>query len=210
MSEGSEETVMEETAMIEVKRGDELGEGYRRGIAEVFVEGFGDDLRYFAEDPAELAAAIDHMLVLERFHVALIDGRPAALASLTEGGQEAVDHDARTLRRHLGLVKGTIANRVFRTHFQGNSVEPEPGRVEIGFVASARRFRGQGAAKAVLNHLLALPEYDEYTLEDIKDTNEPALRLYERVGFHEYKRRRANHSRWSGFEAYVSMKLTQS
>lgn len=204
MPEGSEET-----AMIEVMRGDELGEGYRRGIAEVFVEGFGEDLEYFAKDPAKLAEAIEHMLVLERFHVALIDGRPAALASLTEGGQEAIDHDARVLRGHLGLVKGTIADRVFRKHFQGNAPAPNQGRAEIGFVASARRFRGQGAAKAVLNHLLALPAYDEYTLEDIKDTNEPALRLYERVGFHEYKRRGVNHARWSGFHAYVSMKLTQ-
>ena len=209
MSEGSEETVLEETVKIEVRRGDELGEGYRRGIAEVFVEGFGEDLQYFAKDPAKLTEAVEHMLVLERFHVALIDGAPAALASLTEGDQEAIDHDVRTLRRHLGLVKGTIADRVFRTHFQGNSPEPRPGRVEIGFVASAQRFRGNGAAKAVLNHLLALPGYDEYTLEDIKDTNEPALRLYEHVGFHEYKRRGAGHSRWSGFEAYVSMKLTQ-
>lgn len=199
----------EETVMIEVRRGDELGEGHRSAIARVFVEGFGQDLEYFAKDPAKLAAAIEHMLVLERFHVALVDGEPAALASLTESGQEAVDHDARVLRRHLGPIKGSIADRVFRTHFQGNSPAPKPGRAEIGFVASARRFRGKGAAKAVLNHLLALPAYDEYTLEDIKDTNEPALRLYERVGFQEYKRRRVNHSRWSGFQAYVSMKLTQ-
>lgn len=205
MSEGSEETVM-----IEVRRGDDLGEGHRRGIAEVFVEGFGEDLEFFAKDPAKLAEAIEHMLVLERFHVALIDGQPAALASLTESTQEAIDHDARVLRKHLGLVRGTIADRVFRRHFQGNSPAPKPGRAEIGFVASARRFRGKGAAKAVLNHLLSLPGYDEYTLEDIKDTNEPALRLYERVGFHEYKRCSVSHSRWSGFHAYVSMKLTQS
>lgn len=205
MPEASKETVS-----IEVRRGDELGEGYRRRIARVFVEGFGQDLEYFAKDPEQLTEAVEHMLVLERFHVALVDGEPAALASLTEGDQEAIDHDAHVLRRHLGLIKGTIADRVFRTHFQGSSPDPKPGRAEIGFVASASRFRGRGAAKAVLNHLLALPAYNEYTLEDIKDTNAPALGLYERVGFHEYKRRSASHSRWSGFDSYVSMKLTQS
>lgn len=198
-----------EPVVIEVRRGDALGEGYRRAIAEVFVEGFGEDLAYFAKDPARLTGAVEHMLVLERFHVALVDGRPAALASLTEVGQEAIDHDARTLRGHLGLVKGTIADRVFRTHFQGGSAGSGPGRAEIGFVASARRFRGRGAAKAVLHHLLALPGYNEYTLEDIKDTNTPALGLYEHLGFREYKRRDVGRSRWSGFHAYVSMKLTQ-
>ncbi|GHC81862.1 hypothetical protein GCM10007079_22300 [Nocardiopsis terrae] len=199
----------EETVMIEVRRGDELGEEYRHGIAEVFVDGFGEDLAYFAKDPERLVTAIEHMLVLERFHVALIDGRPAALASLTEGGQEAIDHDARTLREHLGLARGTIADRVFRRHFQGNGPAPQAGRAEIGFVASSRRFRGRGAAKAVLNHILDLPGYDEYTLEDVKDDNEAALGLYERLGFREYRRRRVNHTRWSGFHAYVSMKLTQ-
>ena len=198
-----------EPVVIEVRRGDVLGEGYRRAIAEVFVEGFGEDLAWFAKDPALLTEAVEHMLVLERFHVALIDGRPAALASLTEGGQEAIDHDARTLRQHLGLFRGTVADRVFRSHFQGGSAESGPGRAEIGFVASARRFRGRGAAKAVLHHLLSLPGYDEYTLEDIKDTNAPALGLYERVGFREYRRREVGHSRWSGFHAYVSMKLAQ-
>ncbi|WP_431872641.1 GNAT family N-acetyltransferase [Nocardiopsis eucommiae] len=197
-----------ETMRIEVRRGDELGEEYRRAIAEVFVEGFGDDLAYFARDPARLTEAVEHMLVLERFHVALIDGRPAALASLTEGDQEAIDHDARTLRGHLGLIKGTIADRVFRTHFQGGTATSRPGRAEIGFVASARRFRGRGAAKAVLNHLLALPGYDEYTLEDIKDNNAPALGLYEHLGFREYRRNPTKHARWSGFDAYVSMRRT--
>lgn len=199
----------EETVNIEVRRGDLLGEAYRRGIAEVFVDGFGADLAYFAKDPVKLAEAIGHMLVLERFHVALIDGEPAALASLTEGDQESIDHNVRTLRAHLGLVRGTIADRVFRKHFQGANSSSREGLAEIGFVATAERFRGRGAAKAVLNHLLALPEYDTFVLEDIKDTNAPALRLYERCGFHEYQRREVKHTRWSGFHAYVSMKLTR-
>ncbi|MFE9244122.1 GNAT family N-acetyltransferase [Nocardiopsis sp. NPDC006938] len=190
---------------IEVRRGDTLGEAYRRAITEVFVEGFGEDLAYFSKDTVRLTGAVEHMLVLERFHVALIDGRPAALASLTESGQEAIDHDARTLRRHLGPGKGTIADRVFRTHFQGGSGADRPGRAEIGFVASARRFRGRGAARAVLHHIVSLPGYDEFTLEDIKDTNAPALGLYESVGFREYRRRPVRHTRWSGFHAYVSM-----
>ncbi|CAM3841493.1 GNAT family N-acetyltransferase [Nocardiopsis gilva] len=191
---------------IEVKRGDELGEGYRRRITEVFVDGFGDDLSFFSKDPGRLAAAVEHMLVLERFHVALIDGEPAALAALIEGDQRCVEHDARKLRSHLGWYKGIAADWVFRTQFQRPMPDPGPGRAEIGFVASSRRHRGRGAAKAVLNHLLALPQYDEYLLEDISDVNELALRLYERVGFREYKRRKVNHTRWSGINEYVSMK----
>lgn len=40
-----------------------------------------------------------------------------------------------------------------------------------------------------MQHLLALPGYEEYALRDIKDTNTPALKLYAKLGFTEYERR---------------------
>ncbi|MDQ0075729.1 hypothetical protein [Arthrobacter oryzae] len=70
---------------IEIKRADEFGEGYRRRIAEVLVRGFAEDFAYFSKDPEQLAAAFEHMILLERFHVALVDGQPAAVGALTEG-----------------------------------------------------------------------------------------------------------------------------
>lgn len=195
--------------MIEVVRGDVLGEARRREVARVFVDGFGPDLAAFSKDPEVLADAIAHMLVLERFHVALVDGEPAGLASLTVGDEECVQPDAKTLRRHLGAVRGTIADRVFRSQFQGAVREPREGKAEIGFVASSLRHRGRGAAKAVLLHLLDLPGYDEYVLEDIAANNEAALGLYRRLGFREHRRRKAPYSRFSGIDEYVSMRLVQ-
>jgi ribosomal protein S18 acetylase RimI-like enzyme len=56
---------------------------------------------------------------------------------------------------------------------------------------------------------LALPEYREYVLEDIKDTNEPALGLYAKLGFTVYKRRKVRFARRAGFTELVSMKLVQ-
>ncbi|MEU0490393.1 GNAT family N-acetyltransferase [Nocardiopsis changdeensis] len=199
----------ERAGMIEVVRADALGETRRREVARVFVDGFGPDLAAFSKDPEVLADAIAHMLVPERFYVALVDGEPAGLASLTVDDEECVEPDARTLRRHLGAVRGTIADRVFRSQFQGAVREPREGKAEIGFVASSLRHRGRGAAKAVLLHLLALPGYDEYVLEDIAGNNEAALGLYRRLGFREYRRRRAPYAGFSGIKEYVSMRLVQ-
>ncbi|GAA4380600.1 hypothetical protein GCM10023088_44150 [Actinomadura verrucosospora] len=57
---------------------------------------------------------------------------------------------------------------------------------------------------------LALPEYDEFVLRDIKDTNAPALGLYAKLGFTEYRRRPVRFARRAGFTDYVSMRLAQT
>lgn len=195
--------------MVDVKRAAELGESYRRRIAEVFVDGFGPDLSYFSKDPRKLVDALAHILVLDLFHVALVDGEPAAIAACTDGRQLSVRHDGKELRKHLGLVKGTVADIGFRREFQKVLPYGKGGMASIEFVATASRFRGKGVATALLNHLLAMPQYSEYVLEEISDVNLPALRLYEKLGFREFKRKKVHHTWWTGINYYVSMRLVQ-
>jgi hypothetical protein len=73
--------------IVVVERGDELGEGYRRRIAEVYVRSFAADFVAFSRDTGTLADAFEHMLLLERFYIALVDGEPAGLTSLTAADQ---------------------------------------------------------------------------------------------------------------------------
>ncbi|WP_236777323.1 GNAT family N-acetyltransferase [Arthrobacter crystallopoietes] len=91
----------------------------------------------------------------------------------------------------------------------GGSDGARPGLAEIGFVATEPAHQGRGVGTALLRHLLAQPGYREYVLEDIKDTNEPALGLYAKLGFSVYKRRKVRFARRAGFRELVSMKLVQ-
>ncbi|MCD2440959.1 GNAT family N-acetyltransferase [Agromyces sp. SYSU K20354] len=195
--------------MVVVERGDELGEHYRRRITEVYVRSFAEDFVAFSRDTDRLADAFEHMLLLERFYVALVDGEPAGLASLTEGDQTLFAPRWREIRRHLGLVRGLLAYVVIRRWFMRPSEGARAGLAEIGFVATEPAYQGRGVATALLRRLLALPEYREYVLEDIKDTNEPALGLYAKLGFTVYKRRTVRFARRAGFTELVSMKLVQ-
>jgi ribosomal protein S18 acetylase RimI-like enzyme len=195
--------------MIEIRPAAELGEGYRRAITGVFVDGFGPDLAYFSDDPDKLTDALAHMLVLDVFHVGLIDGQPAGIVGLTDGRQLSVRHDGAVLRKRLGLIKGTIADVMFKKEFQKAFVLPRPRMASLEFVATGHRFRGRGVASAVLRHLLALPQYDEYVLEDISDINAPALNLYKKLGFAEYKRKKVYHFNRTGISFYISMHLSQ-
>ncbi|MFI6740540.1 GNAT family N-acetyltransferase [Nonomuraea sp. NPDC050451] len=196
--------------MIEVKRAGDLGESHRGAIARIFVDGFGPDLSFFSKDPDELADALAHMLVLDVFHVGLIDGEPAGIVACTDGRQRAVRHDARELRRHLGVFKGTIAHLSFSREFERPLPYFRERMASLEFVATGSRFRGQGVASAIIKHLLDLPQYDEYVLDTIADINTPALRLYEKLGFTEFKRTKVRHAKFTGIGAYVGMRLIQT
>jgi len=195
--------------MVEVRRGDELGEAYRRRITEVYVRSFAEDFVAFSRDTSKLADAFEHMLLLDRFYIALVDGEPAGLASLTEGEQTLFAPRWPEIRRHLGLARGLLGYVVIRRWFMRPSDGARPGLAEIGFVATEPGYQGRGVATALLRHLLAQPGYREYVLEDIKDTNEPALGLYAKLGFTVYKRRKVRFARRAGFTELLSMKLVQ-
>jgi ribosomal protein S18 acetylase RimI-like enzyme len=195
--------------MVAVERGDELGEEYRRRITEVYVRSFAEDFVAFSRDTGRLADAFEHMLLLDRFYIALVDGEPAGLASLTEGDQTLFAPQWREIRRQLGLARGLLCYIVVRNWFMRPYDGARPGLAEIGFVATEPAYQGRGVATALLRHLLSLPEYREYVLEDIKDTNAPALGLYAKLGFTVYKRRKVRFARRAGFTELVSMKLVQ-
>ncbi|MFJ6615295.1 GNAT family N-acetyltransferase [Streptomyces sp. NPDC091289] len=192
--------------MIEIRRGDELGESFRRGVTEVLVHGFAEDFAYFSKDPKVLADAFEHMVILERFHVALVDGKPAAIATVTEGDQECFDPSRREFQHALGGRHGLISYLIVRSQFLGAYDGARPGLAEIGFVTTAPQNQGKGVATALMKHLLRLP-YDEFVLRDIKDTNAPALALYRKLGFRESHTRRVKFAKRAGFSAYVSMSL---
>ncbi|GGL01801.1 GNAT family N-acetyltransferase [Nocardia jinanensis] len=195
---------------IEIVTGRELGEDYRRPITEVFADAFGPDFSYFAKSTAQLTDTFEHMLVLDLFYVALVDGRPAGITACTDGRQQCVAPNGGQLRKHLGPVNGTIAHFVFRREFLRTIREAGDATASLEFVGTSSRHQGRGVATALLTHLLALPRYSEYLLEDIADTNSTALALYERLGFVEYKRRNVRHTKRTGINHYISMKLVQN
>ena len=195
--------------MIEITRGDELGEEHRRSITEVLVNGFAEDFAFFSKDPRLLADAFEHMVILERFYVALVDGEPAAIASLTEGEQECFAPEARPIKRALGWMRGTISYWIVRSQFLGAYEDARDGLAEIGFVTTAPEHQGKGVATALMRALLDLP-YDEFVLRDIKDTNAPALGLYRKLGFAETVRRPVKFAERAGFSAYISMGLRKA
>lgn len=194
---------------IEVGRADKFGEEYRHQIAVVLTQGFAEDFAFFSKNADVLADAFAPMLILERFHIALVDGEPAAIAVVTEGEQECFKPDRHELQRVLGPLHGMISYRIIRSQFMGAYDGARDGLTEIAFVTTAPQHQGKGVATALMRRLLELPS-NEFVLRDIKDTNTPALGLYAKLGFTETRRRRIKFAKRAGFSAYVSMGLNRA
>jgi ribosomal protein S18 acetylase RimI-like enzyme len=193
--------------MIEIVCARELGETAKKRISEIFVDAFGHHLSFFSKDRNKLAKALEHMFVLDVFHVAVIDGEIAGMAACTVNDLHSVKHDRNELRKHFGIYKGTIANVVFKREFQ-KPIKVGKRTALIKFFATDSRFRGQGVARAIMNHLMDLPQYDAYILE-VADTNTRAIRMYEKLGFREFERFKQKYSRLSGVNYMIYMKYTK-
>lgn len=193
--------------MMTVKRAAELNDGIANDISHIFVEGFFQWLHFFSKDKDRLARAFAHMFRLDRFYVALVDGRPAGIAACTNGREPPIHLDAKQLRRYLGWYRGTIAGIVLKKELENHpypfEIQPDTGSVE--FVATLTEFRGKGVATAILSHIHEAEPYGQFVLE-VADTNTGAVKLYEKMGYQEMTRVPAPHPKQSGINALVYMK----
>ncbi|GAB3767970.1 GNAT family N-acetyltransferase [Microlunatus parietis] len=195
--------------MIDIVPARSLGDDAARIVSEIFVDGFGQHFTAFTKDPGRLVGAFAHTFVLDLFYVATLDGEPAGIAACTDGVQGCVHSDAATMRQHLGLIRGMFAHWVFASQFSEPIKDPRPGQGSIEFVATAARHRGRGVASALLRWLHTLPQYDSFVLAEVADTNTGALSVYRRLGYVAYDRKPVRHGRFSGINAYVSLRYAK-
>lgn len=194
-----------DVARIEIRRASELGESAQISISEIFVDGFGQHFVYFSKDRQKLVRAFAHSFVLAVFYVALVDGEVAGITALTDGKASPLHFRWREFIRHLGLVRGTIATFILRRYFQDPAAETGTGIGSVEFVATAPKFRGKGVASAIMHHLFALPQYEQYVLE-VADINTSARNLYHKLGYREFRRVKTDHGQRTGINELIYMK----
>lgn len=78
----------------------------------------------------------------------------------------------------------------------------------VEFVATSTEYRSKGVASSIINHIFETTPYNEYVLE-VADTNEKAVRLYEKLGFSEFMRVKEKHSKQSGINNLLYLKYVK-
>lgn len=160
----------------------------REQIAEIFADGFTQWLEYFSKDKNIIAKAFAHMFVLDQFYVAVSDNKIAGMAACTDCKTLSVKLNKKELRKYLGFFKGSIAAIVLKKEFERPFKNPSPETGSIEYVGTASEFRGKGVASQIIRHIIEHTPYRQYLIEEVADTNTPAINLYKKLGFVEYNR----------------------
>lgn len=144
---------------VKIKPAGEIGESARTKVSEIFADGFGQWLHFFSKTTERLSRAFAHMFVLDAFFIAVIDGEIVGIAACTDGKTPSVRLNSKELRRHLGLVRGSIAGVVLKKEFENHRYPfpLESGTGLIEFVATGRKYRRKGVASSHTAHSVGYP-----------------------------------------------------
>ena len=195
---------------VEIIKAVDLSTDPRPVMSEIFACGWYDTLKILCKDKGKLVRAFEHMFKLDDFHVALVDKKIRAFIAVSgrENDRRVVSFDKKILRKHLGFIRGSLAYWVLTKEMidKRYPFEIPTGTGVIECVATSPEARGQGLARKLLEHMMAISGYEAYVL-DVVDTNHVAMRLYERLGFVEFERERSKYpKKYSGFEDLIYMR----
>ncbi|WP_235836351.1 GNAT family N-acetyltransferase [Enterococcus timonensis] len=176
-------------------------------VSKIFVEGFYQWLKFFSKDQKKLTKTFAHIFNPDVFYVAMIDEKVAGFAACARPENPSVHLVQKEFRQHLGFWKGTLAYRILKKEFEDKpypfSIPENMGMIE--FVATDAEFFGQGVATRIIQHIQQTTPFKEYALE-VADTNLPAVKLYEKLGFREFQRVPEKHPKQSGLNFYLYLK----
>jgi ribosomal protein S18 acetylase RimI-like enzyme len=172
-----------------ILKADKIDLDVRMQMSGIFAEGFSQWLGYFSKDKNKIAKAFAHMFVLDQFYVAIVNDKVAGMTACTDGKTLSVRLNKKELRKHLGFFKGSMAGIFLKKEFEAPYKKFPPNTGSIEFVGTAQEFRGQGVASQIIQYIIENTPYDDYVIEEVADTNTPAMRLYKKLGFEEYKRK---------------------
>lgn len=161
----------------------------RKQMSEIFAEGFIKWLGFFSKDKAILANAFAHMFVLDQFYVAVENDKVAGFTACTDGKTLSVKLNKQELRKHLGFIKGSLADLFLKNEFEAAYENFPPNTGSIEFVGTSPEFRRQGVASRIIQHIFENTPYKDYVIEEVADTNTSAMNLYVKLGFKEFKRK---------------------
>jgi ribosomal protein S18 acetylase RimI-like enzyme len=175
---------------MEIKLAKNLDENINEGISKLFVEAFGKDLKIISEDTDKLKKAFSHIFVLDYFYVCIIDNEIVGMMVCIDKDHYCIKHNRKILIKYLGLIKGILADIIFKNYFNKcpkYPVEIDEKTGSIEFVATNKKYKKMGIASSIMEYIFSLKLYDKYILE-VADTNEQAYNLYKKMEYKEVYR----------------------
>lgn len=193
---------------LQMRRLSELEETALKEAARVFVEGFYQHLKMFSSDKEALIRAFEHALVPEQFFVAMEGGRIVGITAFSTNRKRSIRIRKPLLQTAFGRFRGWLIFSFLSQELE-RPLSISDHQCYIESVATAPEARGKGIAYALQTYILETLPYTEFILE-VVDTNATAIRLYERLGYRVFdKRKQRLFRRQAGFNERWYMKLSR-
>ena len=194
---------------MEYQKSSNLQPNTRLEISRLFVEGFYKWLKYFCKDKNKLMAAFSDAFIWEHFYVAIENSKIVGMAALANGKEAVVIPNKKTLRKHLGFIRGSIAKFFLKKEFEEHSYPFDicSDTDSIEYVCVDKDYRGKNIAGQLLEYIIQESSKNHFVLE-VASSNAPAIRAYEKFGFVEFFTTSLSpkEQKYAGFEKYIYMK----
>lgn len=179
-------------------------EADRAAIAGVIAFAYRREFSTITRDLDRVARALEHAVQIGRFFVADRDGEIVGTIACADCSGRAMWVSAAELRRHLGLVRGTITARSVVPEFMSR-VDYPPTTGYIEFVAVSDKARRQGIATKLVEGVIAQTPYADYMLE-VTDVNTAARDCYRKIGFVDVNSKKEKFGNLKGFRERIHMR----
>lgn len=164
-----------------------LNEIQKLETIEIFIDGFGH-LMKFTKDRNILKSLFLQGLDPFLIYVLIENETVIGLLGLGTNKMRPVKLNIDTCKEFFGNLRGAIICKQANAIFQSKTVKRDTD-LYIDVLATSKQFRGKGVATRLLQYSFDLQGYRNYYLEVFsKNTN--AKRLYDKMGFVEYKKTR--------------------
>jgi len=193
------------SAEIEIRRMKGLSKCFDEEVTGVFVDAYYDLLSTIEKDKEKLVKVFKHTFVREVFYLALLNGKVVGMLACSTNRKRGLKFDRTIFIEHFGFFKGNFIYYSLRNEFE-TPLDYNNSTAYIEVVATTSEARGKGVATSLFNHVIKNTYYKEFILE-VMDTNEKAKRIYERLGFEEFKRIPATYLQQKFFNERIYMKL---
>lgn len=198
---------------MEYRKASNLHSNARLAISRIFVEGFYEWFKYFSNDKNKLISAFSDAFVWEKFYAAMENGKVVGIAALTNGVEPVVITNNKTLRKHLGFIKGSITKFFLKKEFEEHSYPFDicEDTDLIEFVAVDKDHRGKNIAGQLLHYIVQNSPKNRFVLE-VASSNASAIRAYEKFGFVEFFTTNLSpkEQKYAGFEKYIYMEYIKN
>ncbi|KXT84467.1 hypothetical protein STRDD11_00967 [Streptococcus sp. DD11] len=172
--------------MVKIRK---AAESDRKTIASTIVTAYDNDFSAFVKQFGRefVLDFMEQVLQIKYFYVAEQAGQIIGILAISDANGRATKLDRQQLAERFGRIKVFFLSLGFSDFEKPGKIPATTGYIE--YVAVAAAYRGQGLGRQMLKESMKLAGFKDYIL-DVKDSNEAAIRCYQKLGFREFARKK--------------------